>query len=273
MLEDFLPYMVCPSCGGTLAKSAVGCKCPQEHAFPLISNVISFSAKTVKDKYDDPGLAARYVKYSFGAGILSRDSISDGRSEALYRTVSSICYAEMIRRDLKSPLIVDLACGVGRVVCDIADAHRTAVVFGFDLSTAMAKTAAEICAGMPVPCGAEEDGWPVMQFARPKLDNVFIAQADACHLPLRTASAGGQGADIVLSNMLIDRLYRVQDVEQSLAYAADLVAPGGILMVTSPFNWITSETWSKYGRSRTWILDRLDQLGRKSRARIRFIAL
>ena len=261
MLEDFLRYMACPICGDTLMRSAAGCECGQKHSFPLTSNIISFSNKTVEDKYDDPGLASRYVKYSFGAEIYGQGAVPDGRSEALYRTVSSISYGELIRRGLEAPIVVDLACGAGRVARDIADVHRAAVVFGFDLSTVMAQTAAKICSGNPVPCGADEDGWPVVPFVRPKLNNVFIAQADACHLPLRTVSAGGAGADIVLSNMLIDRLYRVQDVERSLAHGADLVAPGGIMIVTSPFNWITAETWHKYGKSRTWVLERLNQLG------------
>ena len=253
--------MACPVCGSSLAVSADGCHCDQGHTFPLTSDVVSFADKRETDKYDDPGLAARYVQYSFGASVMRNGRVPDGRSEALYRTVSDICHTELIRRNLKSPLIVDLACGVGRTVYDIAATHKAAVVLGMDLSRVMASTAAAICGGMTVRCGAAEDGWPEVQFFRPQVHNAFIAQADACRPPLRKVSEGGTGAAIVLSHMLIDRLYTVDDVEQSLAYAADLVEPGGMMVVTSPFNWITQETWNRYGGSRSWILERLKDLG------------
>lgn len=59
-------------------------------------------------------------------------------------------------------------------------------------------------------------------------------QGDACHLPTDLGQFG-----CILAANLIDRLHRPSDFLDSLA---DLVAPDGIVVITSPYTWLEQFT-------------------------------
>jgi SAM-dependent methyltransferase len=258
-LENIL---ACPKCKAPLTLCVDQCRCRQGHIYPRGPDIYAFAEKSFTDKYDSEDMAARYVQYAFAFTVARTVGVApDGRSEGLYRTVSDICRGELMSAANDAPVIVDLACGVGRSIYDIASACSDAAVVGLDLSMTMARTAYRLCSGDPVPCGVASDGWPALDLTRTALPNVFVAQGDACVPPLRTVVLGSPGAMIVLSNMLIDRLRTSADVAASLIAAVDILVPGGLLVVTTPFNWTTEETWAYYGTSRTWLADSLTRLG------------
>jgi SAM-dependent methyltransferase len=254
--------LACPDCGGLMSFAPDLCKCECGQSFTATQGLFSFATKDFTDKYDTAGMASRYVQYAFGSQVRRvQGTASDGRSEGLYRAISDICRGELLARRLQAPVIVDLACGVGRSIYDIASVHAGATAIGLDLSAGLARCASRICSGQPVPCGAAEDGWPAVEFARPPLPNVFIAQANACSPPLRHVTDESAGADILLLSMILDRLRTPREVSDALVSAAGIVAVGGLLVVSTPFNWTTEETWREFSLSRTWLAEAIERMG------------
>ncbi|HUJ07224.1 MAG TPA: class I SAM-dependent methyltransferase [Streptosporangiaceae bacterium] len=274
-----MDLLACPRCSGALTFWPDACICECGGYYPVEGGLISFASKDFSDKYDSVAMATRYVQYAFGAQLSRSDRgiPPDGRSEGLYRTISDICRGELLASGTPAPMVVDMGCGVGRTVYDIASVHAGATVIGFDLSATLARCARDICAGHSVRCGASEDGWPQTEFRKRPLGNVFIAQANACSPPLKRpviASVAQQGPptdvakpdtrstrypNLVLVSMLLDRLRAPEEVRAAVDSATGVLAEGGLLVASCPFNWTTERTWRYFGLSRTWLADALEK--------------
>lgn len=255
------PLLRCPACAGELTLEESDTHCSGQHRFPVSDGVPLFAMKTTLDKYDDRAYVERYAQYSFGYCVRRHDEIfGRGDSEALYRTVSELTLREVLSRSLENPLIVDVGCGVGRTVRDIGEAVRHARVLGFDYSLEMARFASAACAGRSVRLGCADDGYPIVEQHWPALENVWIAQGDARCTPLRGRLVGGGDADIVLVSMLLDRLYDPSDVEAVLAGAKLALKTGGLLILSTPFNWISAGCWQRFGESRGWLVKVLESM-------------
>lgn len=260
ILPRVMRFLRCPRCGATMSFAPSLCKCDCGQSFTADRGLFAFGSKDFADKYDTAGMVTRYVKYAFGSSQPpAADVAPDGRSEALYRAVSDICRGELLSRAVPEPVVIDLACGVGRTVYDVASVCSRATVIGFDLSTAMARCASQICAGQAVLCGASEDGWPITGLRMPPLSNVFIAQADACTPPIGWRVTDDSAASLVVLSMLLDRLRTPREVEASLDSAAGALAADGVLVASTPFNWTTEQTWQRFGNSRTWLAEAMEK--------------
>lgn len=247
----------CPKCGRTLQDLSDRLECAAGHVFGRKAAVAQFAVKEVPDRYDDAGYVERYAQFALGHAIRRGPSrFGTGDSEGLYRTMSEIVLRELVSAGERGdPVVVDVGCGVGRTVHDIASTFPLARVLGFDYSLEMAAFAMELCRGAVVPIGCASDGFPVVYQSREALPNVWIAQADARETPLRARFAGCGGADVVLINMVLDRLGAPSDVEAVLAGAVLACRRGGLVVVSTPFNWISRSCWERFDVSREWLLD------------------
>ncbi len=271
--------LACPRCCGALTFWPGACACECGGNYPAEEGLFSFAGKDFSDKYDSEAMAKRYVQYAFGAQLprSARGTPPDGRSEGLYRTISDICRGELLVSGAVAPVVVDMGCGVGRTVYDIASVRPDATVIGFDLSATLARCARDICAGHSVRSGPGEDGWPPAELRKRPLGNVFIAQANACSPPLKrppAAQAANQGPmqeagkdsarsirypNLVLVSMLLDRLRAPEEVRAAIDSATGALASGGLLVASCPFNWTTERTWRFFGLSRTWLAEALEK--------------
>ena len=130
----------------------------------------------------------------------------------------------------KARLAVELGCSVGadlRMLSTYAEA-----VVGIDLAIAGLRAAQTHLDGEPIPFLRRVEG---RSFATedpihlPALDNILVAVGDAYDPPLYPGTV-----DVVLASNLLDTVAR----PLALIAAIDrLLAPGGLLLLTSPFAW------------------------------------
>jgi SAM-dependent methyltransferase len=129
---------------------------------------------------------------------------------------------------------LDVGAACGRITFDLAADHAAA--WGVDLSHTLVAAAREVQATgraryRTVVEGDLSRAWDVEVQAAP---NARFAVADALDLPFRA----GRFATVVALN-LVDR---VPDPARALAELARVTAPGGTLLVGSPYTWLTSFT-------------------------------
>lgn len=194
------------------------------------------------DRYDrDTGAADLYTGIAYGHLLFG-----EGAAEGLYRTMSSLVLAA------PAGDVLDVGCGVGRVLYECAPARPTSRFCGVDLSYQLCRRAQQILrTGEPVPLEAwAHRGHPgaVLRGTR-KLENVWIAQASALGLPFAAASF-----DVVAATLL---LCQVEEPLTALGEMTRLLRPGGRLLLATPFGFRTAEQWPQ----REELLPALKSLG------------
>lgn len=129
---------------------------------------------------------------------------------------------------------LDLGCSVGRGTFELARAGFQSVT-GVDLSTRVIEVATKLKENRHTEYDLKVEG-DLTQRVSAALDDgvdaerVTFLQGDACALPADMAGA----YDAVLCANLLDR---VPDPARVLQQARDALAPGGVLVLTSPFSW------------------------------------
>eukprot|EP00741_Cyanophora_paradoxa_P005500 tig00000889_g5332.t1 len=136
---------------------------------------------------------------------------------------------------------LDVGCAVGRSTFELARHVRSAL--GVDFSARFIAAADRLRergweeyprteeGAIEVPARAEVD--PAIDRARVK-----FAQGDACNLPATLPAY-----DVVLAANLIDRLHHPLDFLNRLP---DLVKPGGVAVITSPYTWLEEFTQREF---------------------------
>jgi putative 4-mercaptohistidine N1-methyltranferase len=135
---------------------------------------------------------------------------------------------------------LDLGCAVGRASFELARYFES--VIGLDYSVRFIGIAKEIKESGIIRYRLTEEGDILSHHEKrlsdwgldPVADRVRFFQADACHLPARFSSY-----DLILAANLIDRL---RDPARLLTRLHERLAPGGILMITSPYTWLEAFT-------------------------------
>ena len=180
------------------------------------------------DRYDrDDGPVDLYTGIAYGHLIFG-----EGAAEGLYRTMSSFVLTS------GSESVLDVGCGVGRLLYDCAPAMPATQFCGMDLAYRHCRRAHRILrSGQPVLLDAwGHRGRPNAVLTETKtLENVRIAQGSALALPFTSASF-----DAVTATLLLCQL---DDPPAALAEIARVLRPGGQLFLATPFGFRLAEHW------------------------------
>ena len=161
-----------------------------------------------------------------------------------------------------NPRALDLGCAVGRGSFELA--RHCVEVVGLDFSERFVTIAGHLAKNGSFLFGCIEEGMlthPCQAVVPPNVDRsrVRFVRGNALDLP------GDLGKfDVVLMANLLDRL---NDPARCLAQLGNVVNPGGQLILTSPYTWLTEftpqENWLggyESGGRRVHTLDRLKEL-------------
>ena len=143
---------------------------------------------------------------------------------------------------------LDLGCAVGRSTFELA--RHCGEVIGIDYSTSFIESAEAIRAGRSLAYDCLEEG----ELSKP-LNALLPAGVDPSRVSFEQGDAmalrDGLGVfDVVLMANLIDRLH---EPSKCLLSLARLVAPGGQLVITSPYTWML-----EYTPRENWIGGRME---------------
>ena len=133
--------------------------------------------------------------------------------------------------------VLDLGCGGGRTSFDLAARHPQALVLGLDLGLALLRLAHGASDGRlsyarrRIGLVYDRRSFPVAPAAAERVD--FWA-CDALALPFATATA-----DVIAALNLLDCVAAPQRL---LAAMADLLRPGGRLLLATPYDWSARAT-------------------------------
>ncbi len=186
--------------------------------------------------YDTDAALAQYLLFHYGTAEENCPLLPAAR-EACGFPVR--CVTEPLRHLslAQTRRALDLGCAVGRSSFELA--RQFDEVIGIDFSARFIDAAQTLQREGAMRFHAAREGLALDEFqvALPvdlPRDRVHFEQGDACAL------RGGLGIfDLVLMANLIDRL---PDPARCLAQLPALVAPGGVLILTSPYTWLEDYT-------------------------------
>jgi SAM-dependent methyltransferase len=138
--------------------------------------------------------------------------------------------------------VLDLGCGAGRTAFDLADAAPDALVLGVDMNLALLRLARQAAGGevsyprRRIGLVFDRRRFPV---CLPGADRVDFWACDALALPFAPGSAA-----LAVALNLLDC---VNEPRRLLAGLAEVVRPGGQVLLATPYDWSTRatpvETW------------------------------
>lgn len=136
--------------------------------------------------------------------------------------------------------IVEVGCGVGRWIADLAQQLPDAQCWGIDYSYQMLKRANEFWVkGKNITIDLSSRGFSgVIQQQGTLLGNLQFGLAKAAHLPFDS-----QTQNLVVSSFLIDR---VNNPMAALSEMYRILQTNGLLIVLSPLNFKQANHWSLY---------------------------
>ena len=271
VLDRFLELAGCARCGGTLkyTKSYLQCMNNIRHRYRTNAyGFYEFGEKRVQDKYESDPYVREYVAVAYGYRLVNLATkpsfVGCGQSEGLYRSILQIGTSALLRNLSceESINILDLGCGVGRLIAEMAIQFPKAFTVGLDYSKQMIRYARDILLSKgTIKIDLSHCGFGKAAMTRFGLSNVFLAQANAAYLPVRKDRSEKQGYDLVFNSMLIDRIGSSKQVQKCISQSARALRLGGSLVFACPFNWHLSETWRRFGYERYSIIDLLTSCG------------
>ena len=196
--------------------------------------------------YDSPAALEQYLLFHYGTPEQICPLLPDARAACGFPTR---CVSEPLTCiDLSGrSRALDLGCAVGRSSFELA--RTFAEVVAIDFSEAFIAAAQRMQMERTVTVRALREG-SISDELRLELPpdlrtgGVRFEVGDACHLPSHLGLF-----DLVLMANLIDRL---PDPAKCLARLPELIAPGGWLVITSPYTWLEEYTapahWLDHGQ-------------------------
>lgn len=241
----FLELACCPICQSALRLDGANLVC-QENALHIYQKLATTEiplfapqseAEKAQNKYEDveQRLAEGYAGlWAFGYSTLHR-----GETEGFYRTLNELAFSTSLDRKAENA-VLEIGCGVGRTICDYAKFYANSIIVGMDFSPRMLEFAHHIAFSQkPVKIDLDAEGFENVVVAGYGLDNVFLAQANALSLPLKS-----ERFDLVVCPNLIDR---VSSPAQMIAEVSRVLRPNGYFVFADPFNWVKNpHEWSGY---------------------------
>jgi 5-histidylcysteine sulfoxide synthase/putative 4-mercaptohistidine N1-methyltranferase len=180
--------------------------------------------------YETDRLLSEYAEFHYGDEFFGVANFP--------KTLAQIAISAMAQRPALKAL--DLGCAAGRATFELARHFQT--VIGLDFSARFIGLGTQMAEQGLLRYTLTEEGELVSYRERTLAtlqlddikDRVSFFQGDACNLkPL------WQGLDLVLAANLIDRLY---DPEKFLGSIHERINANGLLMITSPYTWLTEHT-------------------------------
>ena len=184
----------------------------------------------VDDAYETDALVAQYCHFHYGPEYFGVSNFAV--------TIAEFCRRLMAGRTAGRAL--DVGCALGRASFELAKCFNQ--VTGLDYSTRFFRLAADMQERGHLRYALPEEG-ELVSYHEVRLeelgltgirDKVEFYQADACNIPTKFT-----GYDLVLAANLIDRLYSPR---KFLEMIADRLNPGGLLIIASPYTWLTEFT-------------------------------
>jgi SAM-dependent methyltransferase/uncharacterized protein YbaR (Trm112 family) len=164
----------------------------------------------------------------------------DPRPGAVRRCLAALL--DMANPDTAAARVLDLGCGAGRTAFDLAARQPEALVLGIDLNLGLLRLAQGALGGEVVyPRRRLGVVFDRRRFAvdLPGAERVDFWACDALALPFAPAGAG-----LIAALNLLDC---VAEPRRLLAELAAALAPGGLLLLATPYDWSTRatpvETW------------------------------
>lgn len=188
-------------------------------------------AKPVLSRYEDDALLAQYADFHYGQTYFDVPNFP----AAVARIALDAVQDRPRRRAL------DIGCAVGRTSFELARGGFASVV-GVDFSARFIHLADELIRHGLVRYTLTDEGelQSFREISLKQLDLVDAAQrvafwqGDACNL-----KETHRDYDLVIAANLIDRLY---DPRKFLDDIAGRIVSGGVLVITSPYTWLTEHT-------------------------------
>ncbi len=181
--------------------------------------------------YEQPGMVSQYIEFHYGASHFNVPNFPVA--------CARICIDAMRHRNMERAL--DLGCATGRSSFELATAfsHVDAIDFSarlIEVPVNLQKTGLQ---RYIVQDEGELVTYKAIQLTDFEAydqakDKVTFMQGDACNLAEKF-----NNYDLVFAGNLIDRLY---DPQHFLAMIKARIRPGGLLILTSPYTWLTDFT-------------------------------
>ena len=190
---------------------------------------------------------------AFAASTLRR-----GESEGLYRAVDDLLMRGMLRHT--PDWILDVGCGTGRTLVDAAEAFPNALIVGVDLEVNALRVAHAIAhfRGSAVTADLRRWGFGLREINGHNLPNAVLVRAESEALPF-ARDARWPGFDAVTCVNLLDRS---RDPSKTLSELVRVLAPGGLLVLTTPLDWrrVDTPSWAN-ARSLRGVCDQIEAAG------------
>lgn len=140
--------------------------------------------------------------------------------------------------ELDGGRVVDIGCGVGRLIGNIAEGHAVEC-WGIDYSYQLLRRAREYWVeGKAIQLDREGQGLGTCTLSGKQLANLSFGLARAEALPFEADSQA-----LVCSSFLLDR---VKEPERALAEMYRVLRPGGRMILVTPLNFQQAAHWAAY---------------------------
>ena len=186
--------------------------------------------------YETDAALAQYLLFHYGTPEQICPLLPEARSACGFPVR---CVTEPLRHvaPAQSRRALDLGCAVGRSSFELARTFGEVIAIDFSARFVDAARTMQRNGAMTIRApreGIASDEFPLELPADLPRERIQFEQGDACAL---RANLGV--FDLVLMANLIDRL---PDPARCLAQLPALVAPGGALIITSPYTWLEDYT-------------------------------
>ena len=186
-----------------------------------------------EDKYES---SVDNVDYYTGSIAYASQLLNIGGSESLYATINYLVLKYLDKN--KAYNFLDLACGVGRTIYDLAELFPKSLFVGLDYSYLMMQRSKQILlSDTPLEIDLSPMGFGKVVLPAKNYNNVVLTQGDVYDLPFKK-----EVFDCVCNTYLIDR---VPAPEEAIRKSIEVLKPGGLFVFTDPLNFNTEEHWNK----------------------------
>jgi ubiquinone/menaquinone biosynthesis C-methylase UbiE len=230
------------------------------------SQLQSFIEVDPASKYENEDYCLKYFEHAYGSYFVDATTEPDvfvgaGDSEALYQITVSSAWKELALQGVseKTCNVLFVGCGVGRSCYELAGIFPKSQFVGVDKSLQILTLAHRaVVDAEAINCNLECSGYKPRALHLSPRKNVYLVHADATALPVDFSEYGSDmGFDLVILDMLIDRMLAPNDVLDAINEARRVSKTDGAILVSTAFNWPTKEMWDAYGSSRHSLLAQL----------------